>query len=74
MSKKFKDKLLFGEIRKSEEDLIKKFGITKTPAILVVTDSQEFKGDLFQEEVKIDQITKFLNNYSYKTLEKKAEL
>ena len=74
LSKKFKDKLLFGEVRKSEADLIQKFGIVQTPGILVVTDPQEFKGDLFQEEIKIDQITKFLNTYSYKTLEKKTEL
>ena len=40
LSKTFKDKLSFGEIRKSEEEngLFKEFKIEKTPTLLALTD------------------------------------
>jgi hypothetical protein len=76
LSKQFKEKLVFGEVRKSETDLIKKFKVTQFPTILVITDPYEHQGEVFQKEVKIDLITKFLQQYSYKTAtyEKKVEI
>jgi hypothetical protein len=32
-----------------------------------VTDSANFEGEVYDGELKIDRLTKFLNNYSYKT-------
>ena len=66
LSKQYKDKLLFGEVRSSEKALAKSFGVTEYPKIMVVTDSHFYKGDVYEGELKIDMITKFLNNYSYK--------
>jgi len=42
---------------------------------LVVTDPAENQGDKYEGEMKIDRMTKFLNNYSYKTFvyEKKLD-
>ena len=76
LSKQFKDKLIFGEVRKSEADLISKFGVTQFPTILVITDPYDYKGDVFQKETKMDLITKFLQQYSYKaaSYEKKVEI
>jgi hypothetical protein len=66
LSKDFKGKLVFGEIRDSEKELIEKFGIQKFPAILAVTDGENFKGDLYQGvELKKDQITKFLREQTF---------
>lgn len=75
LSKQFKDKLLFGEIRKSSTDLIAKFQVTAFPTLLVLTDPSESQGETFKGEMKMDQLNKFLNQYSYKTAsyEKKLE-
>ena len=39
LSKSFKDRLLFGEIRKDEKELFTKFKIDKTPTILSLTNA-----------------------------------
>jgi hypothetical protein len=76
LSKQYKDKLLFGEVRKAEDKLAKQFKITEYPKILVITDPHNHEGEIYQGDLKIDLITKFLNNYSYKaaTYEKKLEV
>ena len=40
LSKKYLDRLTFGEIKQSEESLIKLFGITTFPTILALTDPE----------------------------------
>lgn len=60
LSKQFKEKLVFGEVRKSETELIQKYKVTQFPTILVITDPYEHTGDVFQKDIKIDLITKFL--------------
>lgn len=47
LSKQYKDKLIFGEVRKSELKLIEKFSVTQFPTILVVTDPHEFSSESF---------------------------
>lgn len=55
LSKIYKDKLLFGECKKSEVELYKKFGITETPKLLVLTDPYNYKGEIYDSsEMKID--------------------
>ena len=67
LSKKYKDKLLFGEVRDSERKIIDKFGVKEYPTLMVVTDPYEGKGDIYKgDKDKIDMISKFLNPYSYK--------
>jgi hypothetical protein len=56
LSKQYKDKLVIGEVRSSEKGLCEKFGVSKFPTILVVTDPVEQKGEQFTEEMKIDRI------------------
>jgi hypothetical protein len=53
--------------KNSESDLIARFGVTQFPTMLVVTDPFSNEGDKYDGELKIDRLTKFLNNYSYKT-------
>jgi hypothetical protein len=67
LSKTYKDRLTFGEVKKSETELYEKFKITETPALLAVTDSSTYTGELFENlaEMKIDQIKKFLSKYAY---------
>jgi hypothetical protein len=65
LSKKFRDKLTFGEIRQDELQLIQQFQITKFPTILALTDADGFAGDVYEGELKVDQLTKFISSYAY---------
>lgn len=76
MSKTYKEKLSFGEV-KNEPALQAKFGITELPTLMVLTDPHAFKGEIYDmKEMKIDQLKKFLSAYAYQKTnkEKKAEL
>ena len=67
LSKYYKDKLIFGEVKqKYEKELYDKFGITKVPTILALTDPYNYKGEIYETaEMKIDQLKKFLSNYAF---------
>lgn len=70
LSKKYLDKLIFGEVKQSDEALIKQFGITEFPTIMALTDPDNYQGEKYEGEMKIDQLTKFLGNYAYSTPKK----
>jgi thioredoxin-like negative regulator of GroEL len=70
LSKRFRDKLTFGEIRSDETELIRKFKITKFPTILALTDPDGYSGDVFEGELKVDQLSKFIQSYAYQTPKK----
>ena len=74
LSKKFRDKLTFGEIRQDEADLIRNFNIKKFPTILALTDSEGFAGEVYDGEMKVDQLTKFISSYAYSTVKKVAKI
>ena len=64
LSKTYKNKLVFGEVKK-EPELQKKFGIEKLPALIVVTDPYKYEGEQYNMEgIKIDQLSKFLSQYA----------
>jgi protein disulfide-isomerase A6 len=68
LSKKYIDRLLIGEVRISETNLIQKFGIDVFPTLVILTDSEQFKAERYQGELKADQLWKFLDNYAYQTI------
>ena len=71
ISKTFKDKMSFGEVRKSEEEagLFVKFGITATPTLMALTDPLNHQGEVYDtKEMKIDQLKKWLSNHSLQTV------
>ena len=54
LSKTYKEKLNFGQIKKDPE-LFKKFGIDKFPTLMVLTDPHDYKGEIYDmTELKID--------------------
>ena len=76
LSKTFKDKLVFGEVKKDVE-LQNKFGIKEIPTLLVISDPFTHQGETYNmSELKIDQLHKFLSTHAYSkpTFEKKLEL
>jgi len=78
LSKTYKEKLIFGEVRqKNDPELLQKFGVTEMPSIIALTDPYTYQGEKFDSgELKIDQLKKFLSTYAYKEVkvEKKIEL
>lgn len=54
LSKKFLDKLVFGEVRTSEKQLLDKYGVTEYPTIIVVTDSEALQSDKYTGDNKVD--------------------
>lgn len=78
LSKTYKEKLVFGEVRqKNDPQLFQEFGITETPTILALTDPFAFKGEKYDSsELKIDQLKKYLNTYAYREvkIEKKIQM
>ena len=73
LSKTYLNKLMFGEVKQAEEALIKKFNIESFPVIMALTDPENYGGEKYEGEMKIDQLTKFLGNYAY-TTPKKPEM
>ncbi len=69
LSKHFLGKLSFGEIREGEKELCNRFNINKFPSLFVITDEEDFKGELYDGELSRDHIQKFLNNFAYKKKE-----
>jgi protein disulfide-isomerase A6 len=55
LSKKYLNKLVMGEIRNSEVDLVKKYGVTSFPAVVALTDVDNLANcDKYTGELKVD--------------------
>ena len=68
LSKKFLERLTLGEVKTGE--LAQKFGIENYPTIVAVTNPDNFNGETYSGEMKIDQISRFLGTYAYSTPKK----
>jgi hypothetical protein len=66
ISKNFLGKLTFGEIKQSEKELCKIFEIKKFPSLIILTDEDEYKYEIFDDKMDKNHIEKFLNNYTKK--------
>ena len=66
LSKKYKGKLMFGEVRKSDEsELAKHFKIKKFPTLIAIQDVYTFEHDVYSGEMNPDRISLFLGKYAY---------
>ncbi len=54
LSKKYLQRLNMGEVKNTEEALIKKFGITAFPTIIALTDPENAEFDKYEGEMNID--------------------
>ena len=76
LSKTYKDKMVFGEVKK-DADLQAKFQVKEIPTLMVITDATGYQGETYNmTDIKIDQLKKFLSVHAYasKKQAKKAEL
>jgi len=62
LSAKFKDHLVFGEISDSQRDLMKKYGVSKMPKLLVVKKAGE-EPIIYDGKIASKPITRFLKRY-----------
>jgi curved DNA-binding protein CbpA len=65
LSKHFKGKLLFGEIRQSDKEMVNKFQIQQFPSVFVLTEPENYRGVLYEGPLKRDNLDKFLSQYAY---------
>lgn len=64
LSKDFKGRVVFGEVRQSNTNLIQKFQITNFPTLIVLSEPLNYLGVTYQGDFKKDQIAKFLREHS----------
>ena len=74
LSKKYLDKLVFGEIRSSETELLTKFGVDSFPTLLALSDTDGLETSKFEGEMKVDQVQKFLSAFVYSAPKKVRKL
>merc|ERR1711957_184614 len=60
LSKHFKGKIDFGEIRQSEKELGQRFEVAAYPTILVISDGENYKGVKYDGALNRDLLDKFL--------------
>lgn len=65
LSKDFKGKLVFGDVRGADKEFLKKFGVTSLPTLKVMTRPYDYAGEEYSGEYKKDQLMKFLREYAY---------
>lgn len=54
LSKKYLERLTLGEVKSSESELIEKFKITQFPTILALTDPENYVGEKYEGDMKVD--------------------
>jgi DnaJ family protein C protein 16 len=74
LSKHFKEKLSFGEIRQSEKELAQRFEIIAFPSVLVISDGENYKGVRYEGALTRDALEKFLNQYAYLAVKKEENV
>jgi len=74
LSKYFKEKLSFGEIRQTETELIKKFEANKFPSLMVLSDPENYRGVFYEGVFKRDDLNRFLREYAYQPMQKKEKV
>ena len=70
LSKEFKGKVLFGEVRQSESLLVSKFKIEKFPSIIGLEDEVQ----VYPGEYSRDKLEKWVRDFMYKNTGKKASV
>jgi curved DNA-binding protein CbpA/thioredoxin-related protein len=76
LSKHYKGKLSFGEIRQTEKELVERFGIKNFPTLFIITDHEKHQGVAYDGPLTRDSMEKFLSQYAYsvKKIEKEISV
>ena len=66
LSKFFINKLIFGEVKKNQEELIELYNIRTFPTLLVVLDEERNKNEIYKGKITYENIKSHLNKYATK--------
>ena len=66
LSKYFINKLIFGEVRQTESDLVKLFKIKTFPTLMVIINEEKNKYDLYKGKITYEDLRRYLKKYSDK--------
>jgi hypothetical protein len=69
LSKEFKGKVLFGEVRASDSELVSRFLVNKFPSLIGISDDGEQR---FNGEFNRDKMEKWVRDFMYKNSGKKV--
>jgi len=69
LSKAFREKLIFLEIQDLEKEVVNKFRIRRFPTILVLTDPDNYSGEIYKGHFKRKEIDAFLQQYAEKKID-----
>lgn len=69
LSKDYLNKLSLGEVRNSEIELCKSFNVEKFPTLMILVDHESGQTEIFNGEMKYDNIKKFFGKFAYKRKE-----
>jgi thioredoxin-like negative regulator of GroEL len=68
LSKHFKGKLSFGEIRPGEKELVDKLSVKNFPTVMVLSEPENYKGIIYEGPLTRDSLEKFLNQFAYQAI------
>jgi len=63
LAMRYKGKLAFGEVRSSNAELSKRFGVTSYPTLIAVCGGDEKAVVMYTDEMKNSKLTKFFNSF-----------
>ena len=66
LSKFFINKLIFGEVHKSQTELIELFKIRDFPTLMVMIDEEKNKYEIYKKKMDYENIKTYLNKYATK--------
>ena len=69
LSKYFINKLVFGEVKQEEKELIQMYKVTEFPTLMIVLDEEKNNINLYKGKTTYEDIQRFLNRYISKEKE-----
>ena len=69
LSRFYLNKLIFGEIKHSDKDLVELFNVKNFPTLMVVLNEETNKYNVFKGDIKYENLKKFLSTYANKKRE-----
>ena len=66
LSKYFINKLIFGEVKQTEKDLIELYNVKSFPSLIVVLDEEKNKKNVYKGKITYENIKSYLSKYANK--------
>jgi hypothetical protein len=67
LSKFFINKLIFGEVHKTQTELVELFKIKEFPTLMVMLDEEKNKYEIYKKKLNYESLKSYLNKFAVKT-------